>query len=346
MTDTQTQLPTRLLGSHGPLITTIGLGAWAIGGGGWVHGWGLQDDDASIAAIHHAVDEGVTWIDTAPIYGRGHSELIVGKAIRDLPAADRPLIFTKCGVRWYADPYREPLLTLRPETMRIEVEDSLYRLGVECIDLYQCHQPDETGIPIEETWGEMSRFVDEGMVRFIGVSNFNIGLLDRAEKVRHIDSIQPPLSMVNRSAAADVIPWADVHGTGIIAYSPLLSGLLTGTFSRERLDELPADDWRRRSEKFQEPRFSAALALVHALRPIAERCETTVTALAIAWTLHWPGVTGAIVGARSAPQVNGWGAAARLSLDTATLAEIAEAISTSGAGSGPLQPPTAKGGQS
>jgi aryl-alcohol dehydrogenase-like predicted oxidoreductase len=232
--------------------------------------------------------------------------------------------------------YDEPVRDLRPETIRREVEGSLRRLSVERIDLYQFHWPDGIGTPIEDSWREMDRLVEEGKIRAAGVSNFDVALLERAEAVRHVDSLQPPFSLVRRDAASDVIPWAASTGTGVIVYSPMQSGLLTDGFSAERVAAMADDDWRRRSTQFTEPHLSRNLALRDALRPVAERHGVTVSAVAVAWTLACPGVSGAIVGARSPEQVDGWIAAGSLDLDTSDLAIIGGAIRLSGAGSGPV----------
>jgi aryl-alcohol dehydrogenase-like predicted oxidoreductase len=247
--------------------------------------------------------------------------------LRTLPAADRPLVFTKCGQVWDEhDRMAEPERNLRPESIRREVEASLGRLGVERIDLYQFHWPDQMGTPVEDSWGEMVRLVEEGKVRAAGVSNFDVDLLSRCERVRHVDSLQPPFSLIRREVARAEIPWAAEHGTGVIVYSPMQSGLLTDRFSRERAAGLAPDDWRRRSSNFQEPNLSRNLALRDALRPIAARHDATVSAVAVAWTLAWPGVTGAIVGARSPEQVDGWIGAATLLLSAQDLEEIAVAV--------------------
>ena len=331
------RLNTRQLGIAGPEITTVGFGAWAVGGGGWSHGWGPQDDAASIAAIRQAVERGVNWVDTAAIYGLGHSEEVVGRALREIPAADRPYVFTKGGlVPDRSRPYEEPLHTLRPESIRREVEASLGRLGVDRIDLYQFHWPDQTGTPVEESWAEMARLIDEGTVGAVGVSNFSVELLERIEPIRHVDSLQPPFSLIRRGSGADVIPWAAAHGTGVIVYSPMQSGILTDRFSAARIAAMAPDDWRRGSPEFNEPARSRNLALRDHLRSIAERHGTTVSAVAVAWTLAWPGVTGAIVGARSPEQVDGWIEAGRLTLAPGELAEIGRAIESTGAGSGPV----------
>jgi aryl-alcohol dehydrogenase-like predicted oxidoreductase len=319
-------LPTRPLGTSGLEITTVGFGSWAAGGGGWAFGWGPQDDDASVAAMRHAIERGVNWIDTAAVYGLGHSEEVVGRLLRELPAADRPLVFTKCGLAWdERDRHAKPARVLKPESIRAECEASLRRLGVDRIDLYQFHWPDETGTPVEESWGAMMRLVDEGKVRAIGVSNFTVELLARCEALRHVDSLQPPFSLIRRGVGEREVPWCAAHGTGVIVYSPMQSGILTDRFSAERVAALAADDWRRNSPEFQQPKLGRNLALRDALRPIAERHGATVSDVAIAWTLAWPGVSGAIVGARSPEQVDGWLGAATLSLTARDLAEIAAA---------------------
>ena len=329
----------RKLGTSGLEITTVGFGSWAVGGGGWAFSWGPQDDAASIGAIVHAVSKGVNWVDTAAIYGLGHSEEVVGRALTAIPAADRPLIFTKCGVTWDPANRHEPAKNIaRPESLRRECEASLKRLGVERIDLFQIHWPDESGVPAEDSWGEMSRLVDEGKVRAIGVSNHDVDLLARCERVRHVDSLQPPFSMIFRESAGGVIPWAAAHGTGVIVYSPMASGILTDSFSAQRVAAMSDEDWRRAAPHFNEPALSRNVALRDALRPIARRHGTTVSAVAVAWVLAWPGVTGAIVGARSPEQVDGWLDGGSLKLGADDLAEIAAAVERTGAGSGPARP--------
>jgi aryl-alcohol dehydrogenase-like predicted oxidoreductase len=321
---------TNRLGSNGPEITRTGFGAWAIGGP-WKVGWGPVDDDESVAAIRHAVESGANWVDTAAVYGLGHSEEVVRRALEPYNVHDEVLVFTKCGVNWYDD--GEPKRTLHPEGIRFECEQSLKRLGVDTIDLYQFHWPDEvSGTPVEESWGVMKELVDEGKVRWAGVSNFTVELLERCEPIMHVDSLQPPLSLVVRDAREDVIPWAADNGTGVIVYSPMASGLLTGKFSAEHVEGLAEDDWRRRAARFQEPQLSRNLALVEQLRPIAERLDVSVPTLAVAWTLAVPGVTAAIVGARRPDQVDGWVAAADLELDADTMAEIERAVVDTGAG--------------
>jgi aryl-alcohol dehydrogenase-like predicted oxidoreductase len=332
-------LPERPLGTSGLMITKVGFGAWAIGGGGWLYGWGPQDDADSIAAMRHAVELGINWIDTAAVYGLGHSEEVVGRFINELPEADRPLVFTKCGMIWDGrDRMAEPRRVLRPDSIRAECEASLRRLGLERIDLYQFHWPDQSGTAVEDSWAEMVRLTEEGKVRAIGVSNFEPTLLARCDAVRHVDSLQPGFSMIRRGAAAELLPWCAAHGTGVIAYSPMQAGLLTDAMSPERVAKLAPDDWRARTPNFRSPTLQRNLALRDALRPIAARRGTTVAAVAVAWVLAWPGVSGAIVGARNPTQVDGWTDAASLELEPADLDEIAAAIERTGAGSGPARP--------
>ena len=319
-------------------ITRTGFGAWAIGGGGWAFGWGPQNDNESIAAMNRAIERGVNWIDTAAVYGLGHSEEVVGKMLKDRAQADRPYIFTKCGMVWdEKDRMKDAIRSLAH--IRRECEDSLRRLGIERIDLYQFHWPDDTGIPVEASWRVMEQLVEEGKVRAIGVSNFDASLLRRIDAVRHVDSLQPPFSMIRRDAAATEIPWCNAHRTGVIVYSPMQSGILTDSFSLDKVKQMADDDWRRRSANFQTPKVEKNVKLRDALKPIAMRHETTVSAIAVAWTLAWPGVTGAIVGARSPDQVDGWVGAATLELTAGDLDEIATSIGAIGVGSGPLHPP-------
>jgi aryl-alcohol dehydrogenase-like predicted oxidoreductase len=333
------QINKRPLGSSGLEITTVGFGAWAIGGGGWSYGWGPQDDKASEDTMCHAIALGINWIDTAAVYGLGHSEKVVGHFVRSLPASERPFIFTKCGLIWdERNPMEEPKRVLKPESIRAECEASLRRLGIERIDLYQFHWPDETGTPVEDSWAEMLRLIEEGKVRLGGVSNFDVGLLDRCAAIRHVDSLQPPFSLIRREVAAREIPWCAAHKTGVICYSSMQSGLLTDRFSAERVARMANDDWRRRSPEFNSPNLERNLALRDALKPIAQRHGTSVSSVAIAWVLSWPGVTAAIVGARSPEQVDGWIGAGNLELTEADLDEIARAIKRTGAGSGPSRP--------
>lgn len=330
--------PRRRLGATDMDITNLGLGTWAIGGP-WAFGWGPQDDAESVAAIQRAVSLGINWIDTAAVYGLGHSEEVVGRALAALPVDDRPLVFTKCGLVWDEDDrMAEPKRVLQPASIRRECEASLRRLGMERIDLYQFHWPDETGTAVEDSWDVMLRLVEEGKVRWGGVCNFDVSLLARCASRGPVASLQPPLSLIRRKVAASEIPWCEAHGVGVIAYSPMQSGLLTDRFSAERLAALPAGDYRHRGSEFTAPRFAANLALRDGLRPIAERHGVSVGEVAIAWVLAWPGVTGAIVGARSAAQVDGWIGAGVLQLTDLDLLEIAEVIRNTGAGEGPARP--------
>ena len=310
----------RSLGSAGPEISVVGFGSWALGGP-WRYGWGPQDDSESIAAIRHAVESGVNWVDTAAIYGIGHSEEVVGEAVKPFRVGEEVYVFTKCGEQWNEAKGASDN-DLRPETIRRECEESLRRLQIERIDLYQFHWPDRVGTPVEDSWATMAELVAEGKVRWAGVCNFDVGLLERCEAIRHVDSLQPPFSLLHRAAREDVIPWAHEHGTGVIVYSPLASGRLTGRWTAERVEQLAPDDWRRGEAAFRQPEIGRTLAFVDELRPIADRLGCSVAALAIAWTLAVPGVTGAIVGARRADQVDEWLEAGDLELDAETVAEI------------------------
>jgi aryl-alcohol dehydrogenase-like predicted oxidoreductase len=331
------QLPTRRLGRSALEITLVGLGTWALGGAG-TEGYGVQDDADSIATIRHAVAAGVNWIDTAPVYGLGHAEEVVGRALAGIPRAGRPLVFTKCGLTPHPGrPYDRPQRILRPASMRRELEGSLRRLGVERIDLYQVHRPDETGTPVEESWGEMGRFIEEGKVRFAGVSNFEVRDLAAYDAIRHVESLQPPFSLVRRGAA-EPIAWCRNHEVGVLAYGPMAAGLLSDTFTAERVAALPEDDWRRWDTEFQGERLARNLELRDALLPIAREHGTTTAAIAIAWALAWPGVTAAIAGARRPEQVDGWLPAARTSLPAGDLTAIRATLARIGAGSGPISP--------
>ena len=332
-------LPTRPLGTTGMAVTRVGFGAWAIGGSGWVAGWGAQDDDASVAAIRHAIERGINWIDTAAVYGLGHSEEVVARALRDLPADRRPYVFTKGGQVWDpANPTARPNRIGAAGSLRREVENSLRRLGIERIDLYQMHWPANDGTPLESYWQTLLDLKREGKVRAVGLSNHSAEQLRIAEALGHVDTLQPPFSAIRRDAAAAELPWCAAHHTGVIVYSPMQSGLLTGAFTAERAARLPEDDWRSRNPEFSGEKLARNLALADALRPIAERHGTTPGAVAVAWTLDWPGITAAIVGARSPTQVEGWLAAARLELDPAEREEITTALRQTGAGSGPVAP--------
>ena len=330
----------RRLGAEGPSLTTVGFGAWAIGGP-WRFGWGAVDDGESVQAIRRAIALGVNWVDTAAVYGLGHSEEVVREALEPYRPGEDVFVLTKCGRRWQGRPDGVIENDLRPASIREECEESLRRLGVERIDLLQAHWPDwTTGTPIEESWGAMSALVDEGKVRWLGASNFDEELLDRCEAVRHVDSVQSPLSLLARGARHTSVRWAAEHGAGAICYSPMASGLLTGAFDHARIEGLSATDWRASSPAFQEPLLGQTLSFVERLRPIAARLEVSMPELVVAWVVAQPGVTGAIVGARSPRHVEGWVGAADLELHEAVLAEIDAAIEATGAGSdAPPAPP-------
>ncbi|HEY2945601.1 MAG TPA: aldo/keto reductase [Vicinamibacteria bacterium] len=320
-------------------ITRVGFGAWAIGGAGWAFGWSRQDDAESVAAIRHAVESGINWIDTAAVYGLGHSEEVVARALREIPPGDRPYVFTKCGLVWdEQDRSAMPRRVGEARSLRREVEASLRRLEVERIDLYQMHRPAEDGTPVESYWQTLLDLKAEGKVRAVGLSNHDVSQLEVAEGLGHVETLQPAFSAITRQAAGAELAWCAAHGTGAIVYSPMQAGLLSGTFTLDRAARLPADDWRSRSPEFKGERLQRNLALAAALRPIAERRGTSVGAVAVAWTLAWPGVTGAIVGARRPDQIDGWLPAAGLELSQADLDEVAAAIERTGAGSGPARP--------
>jgi aryl-alcohol dehydrogenase-like predicted oxidoreductase len=334
-----TSLPTAKLGWTDMYLTRVGFGAWAIGGGGWAYAWGGQDDAESIAAIRHAVESGVNWIDTAAVYGLGHSEEVVAAALAGIPEADRPYVFTKAGLVWDpADRSATPRRVGSPASLRTEVEASLRRLQVERIDLYQMHWPAADGTPVEEYWQAFADLKREGKVRAIGLSNHDIYQLEAASEIGNVDAIQPPFNLIHRDAADDVLLWAREHEAGVIVYSPMASGLLTGAFTAERAAGLEPGDWRAGDADFTGRALSHNLALAGALRPVAERHGVTPPAVAVAWTLSFPGVTGAIVGARRPGQVDGWLPAATLELKEDDLADIAAAVRVTGAGTGPASP--------
>jgi aryl-alcohol dehydrogenase-like predicted oxidoreductase len=337
----RTSLPVRQLGTTDMEITRVGFGSWAAGGGGWAAGWGAQDDGESISAMNRALEHGVNWIDTAAVYGLGHSEEVVGRLLKGRGAADRPYVFTKCGLVWDENNrMKDSVFSSAPKSIRRECEASLRRLGIERIDLYQIHRPDP-GVPMEESWRTMEQLVEEGKVRAIGVSNYDLSQLRRCESVHHVDSLQPPFSLINRDAAAAEIPWCYANRTGVIVYSPMQAGILTDGFTADRLKTMDAEDWRRKSVYFQTPQIERNIKMRDALRPIAARHDTTVGAVAVAWTLAWSGVS-AIVGARSAQQVDSWIGAAKLILTANDLDEMASTIERLGVGSGPTRPPSPK----
>jgi aryl-alcohol dehydrogenase-like predicted oxidoreductase len=342
---------TRALGLTGMELSTAGLGAWVMGGADWQYAWGPQDDADSIATVHRAVEAGVNWIDTAAAYGLGHSEDVVGRAVAALPAADRPLLFTKAGLVW-DDPERRdspPRRLMSAASVRRELEASLRRLRTDHIDLYQVHWPGDGrlltwggaddsgavgGCEVEEYWQTMADLRTEGKVRAIGLSNHSVDELARAEKVAHVDAIQPPFSALVRHTA-DEIAWSAAHGTGVIVYQPMHSGLLTGAFDAARVAALPADDWRHAHPDFT-TELPRNLRVVDVLRTVAGRHGVPVAAVAVAWTLAWPGVTGAIVGARRPDQISGWLPGTDLTLTETDLEEIAATIA--GVGTGPAKP--------
>ncbi|WP_348267158.1 aldo/keto reductase [Edaphobacter paludis] len=300
MTSTLTSFKTRQLGNSDLHLTPIGFGAWAIGGGNWEFAWGSQDDSESVAAIERALDLGINWIDTAAIYGLGHSEEIVVKALKN--TSHKPYIFTKCSMRWHED--RSIYRSLKAASLREELENSLTRLGVETIDLYQIHWPDPDE-DIEEGWETLAKFKQEGKVRYIGVSNFSVDQLKRAIKIAPVTSLQPPYSLLNRNVEAEILPFAQQNNIGVINYSPMASGLLTGKMTRERIENMPQDDWRRKAPQFKEPKLSRNLKLVELLAAVGKTHDVEPGVVAVAWTLHHPAITAAIVGARRSDQIEG-----------------------------------------
>ena len=313
-------MQTRKLGNSDLHITPVGYGAWAVGGSGWEFGWGSQDDNDSIGAIHRALELGVNWIDTAAVYGLGHSEEIVARALKSW-RGPRPYVFSKCGLRW--DGQGKVQKVLSTDSIRREVEDSLGRLAIDVIDLYQIHWPPDPDSPqLEEGWSTLADLRREGKIRWIGVSNFNVDQLRRAQAIAPVTSLQPRYSLVHREVEDDILPYCLNEGIGVIVYSPMASGLLTGGMTRERAATLPKDDWRKNHSDFTEPDLSRNLVLVERLRQIARRHNRSVGEVAIAWTLHNSAVTGAIVGARNARQAEGVMRAGDLHLSNEALNEI------------------------
>ncbi len=306
---------TKKLGNSDLALTPIGFGAWAIGGGDWAFSWGPQDDNDSIAAIHKAIDLGLNWIDTAAIYGLGHSEEVVAKAVKS--ASRKPYVFTKCGMVW--NDKKEITRTLRH--IRSDIEGSLRRLQVDTIDLYQIHWPVEDH-DIEQAWATMAELQNEGKVRWIGVSNFSVAQMERALSIAPITSLQPPYSMLNRAVEAGILPFCLRHNIGVINYAPMHSGLLTGAMTKERVANLPPDDFRRNAKNYQEPLLTRNLAVADLLKQIGARHNVVAGVVAIAWTLHHPAITAAIVGGRNPSQVEGTFPAATFRLSEAEYAEI------------------------
>jgi aryl-alcohol dehydrogenase-like predicted oxidoreductase len=315
-TSTSTQL--RALGKSDLQLTPIGFGAWAIGGGNWEFAWGPQDDAESIGAIHRALELGINWIDTAAVYGLGHSEEVVGKALKGWSGA-KPLVFTKNSMRWHPD--RTIYRSLKAASLAEELDGSLRRLGVDVIDLYQIHWPNPEE-ELEEGWEALAKFKEQGKIRWIGVSNFSVEQMKRIEKIAPITSLQPPYSMLRRAIETEILPYAKAHKIGVINYSPMVSGLLTGAMTAERIAALPADDWRRKSIEFNEPRLGKNMRLVELLREIGSGHQVSPGVVAVAWTLHHPAVTAAIVGGRSAKQVEGLAPAMDFRLSKAEFARI------------------------
>jgi aryl-alcohol dehydrogenase-like predicted oxidoreductase len=313
----KTQLKTAPLGNTGIEITRIGFGAWAIGGGDWEFGWGPQEDDESVAAIQHALERGINWIDTAASYGFGRSEQVVGRALEGV--AERPHVFTKCSQ--LEGPGGRVIQSLRRDSVLAEADASLRRLGIDAIDLYQIHWP----IPeadIEEGWSALAELKEQGLVRHIGVSNFDVEQLRRIQQIAPVETLQPPYSLVAREAEDEILPYCEREDIGVIVYSPMGSGMLTGRMTRERIDGLPEDDWRKHDARFQEPQLSRHLEQVERLKAVAERYDTTPGAVAVAWTLRNPAVDGAIVGFRRPDQVDPILTAAGLELTDDDVATI------------------------
>jgi aryl-alcohol dehydrogenase-like predicted oxidoreductase len=312
---------TRQLGNSDLQITPIGFGAWAIGGGDWAFAWGEQDDRDSVAAIQRSLEHGVNWIDTAAVYGLGHSEEVVARALKG--RSERPYIFTKCSLVW--NDQRRVSNSLKADSIRREIESSLRRLQVETIDLYQVHWPNPDP-DIEEGWSALAELQREGKVRYIGVSNFNVEQMRRAQRIAPITSLQPPYSLISREIEDEILPFCQEQHIGVIVYSPMQSGLLTGAMTKERVANMPDDDWRRKNKEFNEPRISRNLRLVELLREIGQAHGRSPGEVAIAWTLRHPAVTAAIVGGRNAKQVDGVVGAADFRLSDDELQTIAEFI--------------------
>ena len=304
-------------------ITPVGFGAWAIGGGGWAAAWGPQDDEEAVGAIRRALELGINWVDTAAVYGLGHSEELVARALKGVPDADRPYVFTKCSLVW--DEGGDISNVLKEDSVKRECEQSLRRLQTDVIDLYQIHwpRPDED---IEEGWSALAELKEEGKVRHIGVSNFDVSQMERANEISPVETLQPPYNMLNRGVDEEILPYCGENDIGVIVYSPMRSGLLTGKMTAERVQNMPSDDWRRNADDFQEPRFSRNLELVERLTEIGERRGKSPAEVAIAWTLRHPAVTAAIVGGRRPDQVDGIIGAAEFRLSEDEIEEIETAI--------------------
>jgi len=312
-------MKTRKLGNSDLELTPMGLGAWAVGGDQWQFGWGPQDDTNSVAAIHRALELGINWIDTAAVYGLGHSEEIVRKALAQW-SGPRPHVFTKCGMTW--NEQRQVDYSLKAESVRRECEASLRRLGVDAIDLFQIHWSADDLSETEEGWSELAKLKQEGKVRWIGVSNFSLAELKAAHAIAPITSLQPPYNLIKREIEPEILPWCQQNGVGVVVYSPMASGLFTGAMTRERATALPETDWRSRNPEFQEPKLSQNLALVERLKAVGARHGRSPGETAIAWALRRPEVTAAIVGSRNAKQIEGEIGAMEFRLEPAEIAEV------------------------
>lgn len=331
-------LPLRRFGATDMYITRIGFGASALGGGDWALGWGDQDDVDSIESIHRALDGGINWIDTAALYGLGHSEEVVARAIAGIPDPDRPYVFTKCGIGWDPDDRDKlPFSNCSPAAIRSTVDGSLRRLGVERLDLCQMHWPSADGTSLEDYWGTLVQLRDEGKIRAAGLSNHGRTRLQRAEAVGHVDSLQPPFSAIQRDAAAELMPLCAANGTAVIGYSPLEGGLLTGAFSHERMASLTEDDDRRTRREYTAD-LDGNLQIAAAMKRVADERGVPIPAIAVAWALAFPELTGSIVGARTARQVESWLPAMHFELDGSEIEAIGRAIDVAGTGSGPSRP--------
>lgn len=310
-------METRQLGQTNLHITPLGLGTWAIGGGGYAFGWGSQIDADSLHTIHRALDLGINWIDTAPVYGLGHAEKLIGQVLQS--RSDRPLVFTKCSIVW--DERGRITRTMREASIRQEVEESLRRLKIEALDLYQVHWPDPES-EIEEGWRTVAALQQEGKVRHIGVSNFTVEHMQRAQRIAPIETLQPPYSLVRPGIEEEVLPFCQEHRIGVMVYSPMMSGLLSGTMTPERIRDLPEDDWRKKSPDFQEPKLSHALRVVEACRSIGQRYGRSPREVAVAWALRHPAVAGAIIGGRRPDQIEEITGAGRFTLNDEDVSEL------------------------
>jgi aryl-alcohol dehydrogenase-like predicted oxidoreductase len=317
----------RRLGNSDMDLTALGFGAWAIGGGGWAFAWGAQDDSRSIEAIQRALDSGINWIDTAAVYGLGHSEEVVARALKGRDR--RPYVFTKCAMVW--DDQGKVSKAMRAESLRRECEASLRRLDVDAIDLYQVHWPVASNEELEEGWAELAKLRQEGKVRWLGVSNFSVEQVRRVQRIAPVTSVQPPYSLIRRGIEHDLLPFCEERDIGVLVYSPMASGLLTGAMTRERIQAMPDDDWRRRDADFQEPKLTHHLMLVERLREVGARHGRSPAEVALAWVLRHPAVTAAIVGARSGKQVDGFIHAGDFRLTSEEVREVEEALAAGSA---------------